>query len=87
MKKEIIECDLCGREIVETNGFYYHLEKELLLNWAEHKNTGPGQIDICRYCLQNLFEPLGKWPEEKPPDPVPIFDGEPSYHDGVGPDK
>ena len=75
MKKEIIECDLCGGEIKEKHGVYYHLEKGFLEYTDEGRNAGPQQLDICRYCLKNLIAPLGKWPEEKPSDPVPVFDG------------
>ena len=70
MKKEIIECDLCGGEIKEKHGMYYHLEKEFLECLEEPYNAGPSQMDICRYCMKELLEPLGKWPEKKPSDPV-----------------
>jgi len=76
MKKEIIECDLCGVEIKPKHGMYYHLEKELLERWGEHVTIGPTQLDICRYCLKNLIEPLGKWPEPVEPTYTPVYDGE-----------
>ena len=70
MKRKIIECDLCGQEIKENHGVYYHLEKEFLEYTEEGYNASPQRMDVCRYCLKNLIEPLGKWPEDKPSDPV-----------------
>ena len=86
MRKEILECDLCGREIKSNDGPYYHLERERREYLGEGCLGGPIQLDMCRYCLKNLIEPLGKWPKA-PSLPMEAIEDEPSWHDGVGPDK
>jgi hypothetical protein len=71
MRKETLECDLCGGEIKNKDTVFYYLEVRVLPESAEPiPLDGPKEMDICRYCLKNLIEPLGKWPKEKPSDPV-----------------
>jgi hypothetical protein len=61
MRKEIIKCDLCDVEIALGGVFYYTLSRTLLPTLGAH--DGPDHMDICRYCIQDLLDPLGKWPE------------------------
>lgn len=74
MRKEIIKCDLCGVEIKSENVFYYTLIRKGLTLIGRY--DGPDQMDICRHCIQNLLDPLGKWEEleqdEEATEAVPI---------------
>lgn len=64
MKREVVTCDLCGKEPIWPNKHMFHIKvrSTSFLNYANFDTIGADKkiIDICEDCIEDIKEYIKK---------------------------
>ena len=65
MRKEILICDVCKRQVTPDRHFTFKVKSEAFINYASYNNFGVNKrkFDICEACLEAIGEAVRKGAE------------------------
>ena len=65
MRKEILICDVCKRQVTPDRHFTFKVKSEAFLNYQNYDTFGANNLkfDICKDCLKVISEAVRKGAE------------------------
>lgn len=70
-RMEVVECDVCGREILRRVGRWFHKPKIKWTHFTErtevilHDEDTSEKLELCLICRQNIFDLVRKEREKR----------------------
>ena len=65
MRKEVLICDICHRQVTSSEHFAFKVKSEAFVNYVNYETFGANKrkFDICEDCLKAIGEAVRKGAE------------------------
>ena len=62
MRKEVLICDICHRQVTSTEHFTFKVKSEAFVNYVNYETFGANKrkFDVCKDCLEAIGEAVRK---------------------------